>query len=76
MSGEKAGMAKIEIRTNPDGTLDEAILTDGRANFHLEQMDSGHWWMALTLGKARVDINLTARGRIKATVSDENGEKP
>lgn len=65
---------RIEIRNNEDGTLDEAVLEHGPANFHLEQLDTGVWWMALTLGKRRVDINLHAKGKITANVSDEGDE--
>jgi len=68
-------LRRIVIRTNADGTLDEAILADGVAHFHLEQMAAEHWWMALTLDKQRIDINLWARGRIKANVSDEGEVK-
>lgn len=66
---------RIIIRTNADATLDEAILKDGKANFHLEQMSATHWWMALTLDQQRIDINLTSRATIKANVSDEGEVK-
>lgn len=35
------------IRYNEDGTLDEFICD--QASVHLEQMDSGHWWLGVQL---------------------------
>lgn len=55
----------VTIRNNDDGSLDE-ICTD---NFHLEQMSDSHWWMEI----GGVHVNLTARGKITATVCDERG---
>lgn len=56
----------IEVRRNDDGTLDEVVATG--CDFHLEQMDQGHWWMVISKGGRVVHINLaTARGaEIKA----------
>lgn len=55
----------MQIRTDSQGNLDEII---GKGNFHLEQMDDGHWWMRFENDSGQsVDVNLTARGKIKAT---------
>jgi len=62
---------EIIIRTNADASLDEAILKDGKAHFHLEQMSATHWWMALVLDKQSVHINLHSKAAIKANLSDE-----
>lgn len=35
-----------EARYNDDKTLDE-VVADDVANFHLEQMDAGAWWIGL-----------------------------
>lgn len=35
-----------ESRHNEDGSLDE-VVADDVANFHLEQMDTGSWWIGL-----------------------------
>ena len=52
---------QAEIRLNDDGSLDEVV---GVGEFHLEQMDDGHWWMQL----GDVHVHLTARGKITANV--------
>ncbi|HCN89491.1 MAG TPA: hypothetical protein DIT28_09995 [Oxalobacteraceae bacterium] len=58
--------ASLEIRMGGDGALDEVI---GHGPYHLEQMDDGHWWMRFEdISGAYADVNLTARGKIKATV--------
>lgn len=36
----------IEVRPNPDGTIDE-IVTHQPVRFHLEQMDDGAYWIGL-----------------------------
>lgn len=54
----------IEVRRNPDGTLDE-IVADG-AYIHLEQMAPGCWWMRIEKdGDAQV-VFLNSRGKITA----------
>lgn len=60
----------IEVRRNDDGTLDEVVATG--CDFHLEQMDRGHWWMVVRKDGHEVHINLaTARGaEIKAQAND------
>ena len=36
----------VEIRRNEDGSLDEVVTrVGGKCVFHLEQMDTNHWWM-------------------------------
>lgn len=58
------------LRTNDDGTLDEFIAE--HASVHLEQMDTGHWWLGVQLPDGRFyHLNLTARGRIKVSVYHE-----
>lgn len=53
---------RVEVRRDETGDVDEVV---GYGHFHLEQMDAGHWWLGL--GESEVFVNLTARGRIKAT---------
>lgn len=55
----QAQEVKCEARFNDDGTLDEIV---GFGTFHLEQMDTGHWWMQL--GPHMVGLH--ARGKITA----------
>lgn len=41
----------IEVRRNPDGTLDEIVAGDTTGDglcVHLEQMDSGVWWLGIS----------------------------
>lgn len=39
----------VEVRPNSDGTIDEVVIaTSGPANFHLEQMDDGQYFVALS----------------------------
>lgn len=35
----------MEIRRNPNGTIDEVIADD--VSVHFEQMDKGAWWLSL-----------------------------
>lgn len=60
--------AAPEIRLNDDGTLDEVVCTGG--NFHLEQMDTNHWWLCVGDGKREVHVWLHARGKITANYED------
>lgn len=50
------------VRFNDDGSLDEVV---GVGEYHLEQMDSGHWWMQL----GPHHVNLSAKRSIKAIFS-------
>ena len=54
---------RCEARFNDDGTLDEVV---GFGTFHLEQMDSGHWWMQLGPHM----VNLRAKGKVKANFGE------
>lgn len=57
--------ADFEIRTNPDGTLDEVVASNAKF-VHLEQMSPNQWWLGLdTGGNQRITIWFTARGRAK-----------
>lgn len=44
--GVKLHATWCDIRADADGTLDE-IVVEGGASVHIEQMDSGRWWMAI-----------------------------
>jgi Ni/Co efflux regulator RcnB len=58
---------RCEVRNNDDGTLDEVV---GYGYFHLEQMDTGHWWLGI--GDSEIlHVNLHSRGKIAANVIDE-----
>ena len=54
---------QAEFRTNEDGSLDELV---GHGRFHLEQMDTNHWWMALETPLGRYTVGLHAKGKITA----------
>ena len=51
-----------EVRLNDDGTLDEVVAP----GFHMEQMDTDHWWLEVESGGERVVVSLQARGKITA----------
>lgn len=61
----------LEIRLNPDRSLDEVVCEN--AYVHLEQMDSGHWWLRVVHDRSgkSVNVDLTARGKITATFMPE-----
>ena len=63
-------VGSIEIRTN-DGRLDEVVAQN--CQFHLEQMDDGHWWMEIRTMDGDVHVNLSSAGRgvIKGSWRDE-----
>lgn len=60
----------MEIRKNDDGTLDE-VFAPVVQNFHLEQMDDGHWWLGFEADGRSWHMNFHARGKITARISDE-----
>lgn len=54
----------FEIRTNKDGTVDEVVARNP-SFFHLEQMDSGLWWMRVDMPDGRgIVVNFYSRGKI------------
>jgi hypothetical protein len=64
-SERQQGGETLEVRLNDSGALDEIV---GAGRFHIEQMDSGHWWMLLEDQQgAAVHVHLTAKGAIKAS---------
>jgi len=61
-----------EIRYYGD-TLDE-VIAEG-ASVHLEAMDTGRWWLGITVGSTRISvdlgvINLKAKTYAHATVEE------
>lgn len=53
----------IKLRTNEDGTLDEVI---GEGFVHIEQQDSGHWWLRIDGKGGSVVVNFHSSEPIKA----------
>lgn len=50
----------VEIRLNPDGTIDEVVVSGGALTcFHLEQMDDGQYFIGLDW----VDVDGIARAQ-------------
>ena len=37
----------VEVRHNPDGTIDEVCFKAAGASFHLEQLDTGIYWIGV-----------------------------
>lgn len=64
--------SKGEVRLNDDGSIDEIVIGQTQF-FHLEQMDGGHWWLAVD-GKdgRRMCINFYRQGQdIRVTCEDD-----
>ena len=59
----------MEIRRNPDGTVDE-IVAHG-ATVHLEQMDSGLWFLYVEQDGQEARCFLASKRKIAATVDVE-----
>lgn len=66
--------AGIEIRNHANGRLDEIVAR--RADVHLEQMDSGFWWMGLEAGGRRFRVNFVSAKGIRVTVEEEETGTP
>ena len=49
----------IEIRRNTDGSLDEIVAEN--CDIHLEQMDTGHWWLGITVDGNTHCINFVSK---------------
>lgn len=52
-----------EVRLNADGSLDEVV---GVGLVHLEQMDTGHWWLEISNAAGSMHVNLHSKRRIAA----------
>jgi hypothetical protein len=64
----KDAMERVEVRKE-SGKVDEVV---GYGHFHLERMDSGHWWLGLgDADKGGVMVNLTSARAIQANVSGD-----
>jgi hypothetical protein len=66
--------AGIEIRNHANGRLDEIVAR--KADVHLEQMDSGLWWMGLEVGGRRFHVNFVSAKGIRVTVDEEESGSP
>ena len=64
MTTRAAPVACPFVRLNDDGTLDEVC---GSGSFHLEQMDTNHWWMCIENSAGEVHVWLHAKGKITAS---------
>jgi hypothetical protein len=63
-----------EIREahEPDGSLDDLVVDGGIRMFHIERMDTGHWWFAVYLTDGtRLSFNLRSGRRISAHYEHE-----
>jgi hypothetical protein len=61
--------AGIEIRNHASGKLDEIVARG--ADVHLEQMDSGFWWLGLEVEGRRFHVNFVSAKGIRVTVNEE-----
>jgi hypothetical protein len=67
-----------EIRLNEDGSLDEVVASKPK-HFHLEQMDTGAWWIGVDMEDGthiRIDLWTQRNARIKARAEVEGGPGP
>ena len=61
----------FEIRKHTDGSLDEVVARKP-AFFHLEQMESKHWWLSVDMPDgSRVTVNLWSDRKINARAEVE-----
>lgn len=54
--------------------MDEVVAR--RADVHLEQMDSGFWWMGLEVGGRRFRVTFVSAKGIRVTVEEEETGSP
>jgi len=55
-----------------NGDLDDLFVNGGIDSFHVERMDSGHWWFAVYLNDGtRLNFNLHSSRKITARVERE-----
>jgi hypothetical protein len=62
--------AWCEIRPHSDGTLDELVVSGG-ATVHIEQMESGRWWLAIDKDGERQVVWFESTSRIHAWTTRE-----
>lgn len=58
----------LAVLRNEDGSLDEVVCDN--AYVHLEKMAATSWWIRITRDGRSVDVWLSARGKITATVEE------
>jgi hypothetical protein len=66
---EGPGHPETRMTEDPeaDGSLDDLFLEGGIKSFHIERMDSGHWWFAVYLTNGeRYSFNLHSARKIHA----------
>ncbi len=64
-----------EIREDPEanGLLDDLVVDGGIRMFHIERMDTGHWWFAVYLTDGtRLSFNLHSGRKIIARYDRED----
>ena len=54
----------IEIRKNPDGSIDEIV---GKGEFHLEQMDRNLWCLILDDRKRTICFDISSARKVSVT---------
>lgn len=62
-----AAVPRVMEDPEADGSLDDLAITGGIDAFHIERMDTGHWWLAVYLNDGtRYSFNLHSKRRIDA----------
>ena len=60
----------IEIRHNPDGSVDEVCMyIDGECVVHVEQMSTAHWWMGLYGKTHEAHVNLFPKSKRQTPIT-------
>lgn len=64
--------ADIEVRKNPDGSIDEIVAN--AKFFHIEQMGATHWWIGVDLPDGRLwHVNLHSKASIRIHAEEAHG---
>ena len=67
---------RIEVRRNPDGTIDEVLLMIGqRCVFHLEQLDANAWYFGLYPDGDETAEQFDIHSTKRVTVRDARDER-
>jgi hypothetical protein len=66
------GPPRIREAPEADGSLDDLVVDGGIRMFHIERMDTGHWWFAVYLTDgSRLSFNLHSSRKIGARYERE-----
>jgi hypothetical protein len=67
---------RVEIRRNPDGSVDEVIARMENGFVHIEQLSENQWWVGLQLNKEEWRIVWSTRRSAPIDIFVENETDP